>query len=69
MEAVLAHLDDLYRSKSSVSRFEIRVVGRRTERNLRLKAWSRGEEEVLVVIEEPALPGGARPGGRGGRRR
>jgi outer membrane lipoprotein-sorting protein len=53
VEDVLRHLDDLYRSKSSVSRFEIRVVSRRTERNLRLKAWTRGEEEVLVVIEEP----------------
>jgi outer membrane lipoprotein-sorting protein len=56
--AVLAHLDDLYRSKSSVSRMEIQVTGRRTTRTLRLKAWSRGEEEVLVVIEEPPREAG-----------
>ncbi len=58
VEAVLAHLDDLYRSKSSVSRMEIQVKGRRTTRTLRLKAWSRGEEEVLIVIEEPPREAG-----------
>ena len=58
VEAILTHLDDLYRSKSSTSRMEIRVVSRRTTRTLRLKAWSRGEEEVLVVIEEPAREAG-----------
>ena len=58
VEAVLAHLDDLYRSKSSVSRMEIQVAGRRTTRTLRMKAWTRGEEEVLVVIEEPPREAG-----------
>ena len=58
VEAVLAHLDDLYRSQSSVSRMEIQVKSRRTTRTLRLRAWSRGEEEVLVVIEEPAREAG-----------
>jgi outer membrane lipoprotein-sorting protein len=57
-EAVLSHLDDLYRSKSSVSRIEIQVAGRRTTRTLRMKAWTRGEEEVLVVIEEPPREAG-----------
>jgi hypothetical protein len=58
VEAVLAHLDDLYRSKSSIARIEIRVISRRTTRTLRLKAWSRGEEEVLVVIEDPPREAG-----------
>jgi outer membrane lipoprotein-sorting protein len=58
VEAVLTHLDDLYRSKSSVSRMEIRVVGRRTTRTLRLKAWSRGEDEALIVIEDPPREAG-----------
>ncbi len=57
-EAVLTHLDDLYRSKSSVSGIEIQVTGRRTTRTLRMKAWTRGEEEVLVVIEEPPREAG-----------
>ena len=58
VEAVLDHLDDLYRSDSSVSRMEIRVEGRRTTRTLRMKASTRGEEEVLVVIEEPPREAG-----------
>jgi outer membrane lipoprotein-sorting protein len=57
-EAVLAYLDDLYRSKSSLSRIEIQVAGRRTTRTLRMKAWTRGEEKVLVVIEEPPREAG-----------
>lgn len=58
VEAVLTHLDALYRSKSSVSRMEIRVASRRTTRTLRMKAWTRGEEEVLVIIEEPPREAG-----------
>jgi hypothetical protein len=57
-DAILRHLDDLYRSRSSVARIEIRILGRRSHRTLKLKAWSRGEEEVLVVIEEPAREAG-----------
>ncbi len=53
VDALLAKLDDLYRSKSSVARMEIQVVSPRTTRTMRLKAWTRGEEEVLVVVEAP----------------
>lgn len=51
--ALLDHLDDLYRSRSSIARIEIAVVSPRTTRSMRLKAWTRGEEEVLVVVEAP----------------
>jgi outer membrane lipoprotein-sorting protein len=51
--ALLARLDDLYRSKSSIARIEITVTSPRTIRSLRLRAWSRGEDEALVVIEAP----------------
>jgi len=53
VESLLTHIDDLYRSKSSVARIEIKVTNPRTTRTLRLKAWTRGEEEVLVIIEAP----------------
>ena len=53
IEALLTRLDDLYRSKSSIARMEIHVVGSRATRSLRLKAWTRGEEESLIVIEAP----------------
>lgn len=52
--ALLAHLDDLYRSRSSIARIEITVTSPRSTRSMRLKAWTRGEEEVLVVVEAPA---------------
>jgi hypothetical protein len=51
--ALLTRLDDLYRSKSSVARIEILVIGPRATRSLRLKAWTRGEDESLIVIEAP----------------
>jgi hypothetical protein len=58
VEALLAHLDDLYRSTSSIAVIEIAVTKPRSTRTLRLKAWTRGEEEVLVIIEEPAREAG-----------
>ncbi len=51
--ALLRHIDDLYRSRSSIARIEIQVSTPRTTRSLRLRAWSRGTEEALVVIEAP----------------
>jgi len=58
VDRLLAHLDDLYRSTSSVARIEIRVHSPRIERTMRLRAWTRGEEEVLVVIESPPREAG-----------
>lgn len=56
--ALLQHLDDLYRSKSSVARIQIDVTSTRSTRSLRLQAWTRGEEEVLVLIEAPPREAG-----------
>jgi outer membrane lipoprotein-sorting protein len=56
--ALLQHLDDLYRSRSSVAEIEIEVTGSRTSRTMRLKAWTRGEDEVLVLIESPPREAG-----------
>jgi len=53
VEALLARLDDLYRSSSSVARIELRVTTARATRSLRLKTWTRGEDEALIVIESP----------------
>jgi hypothetical protein len=58
VDALLARLDDLYRSKSSIARLEITVVTPRTTRSMRMKAWTRGEEEVLVVVEDPPREAG-----------
>jgi Ca2+-transporting ATPase len=53
VDALLARLDDLYRSRSSVARIELQVTRPRATRTLRVKAWTQGEEQVLVVIEAP----------------
>jgi hypothetical protein len=58
VEALLTHLDDLYRSKSSIARLQIDVTSARGMRSMRLKAWTRGEDEVLVVIEAPPREAG-----------
>ena len=53
VDAILARLDDLYRSKSSIARIEITVTTPRATRSMRRKAWTRGEDEALIVIEAP----------------
>ena len=53
VDRLLARLDELYRSKSSIARMEIQVTTPRSTRSMRLKAWTRGEDEALVVIEAP----------------
>jgi outer membrane lipoprotein-sorting protein len=58
VDAILAHLDDLYRSKASVARMEIAVTTPRTTRTLRIRAWTRGEEQSLVVVEAPPREAG-----------
>lgn len=58
VESLLQHLDDLYRSKSSLARIQIDVTGSRSTRSLRLRAWTRGEDEALVLIEAPAREAG-----------
>jgi hypothetical protein len=55
---MLTRLDDLYRSSASIARMEIAVTSPRTTRTLRLRAWTRGEERVLVVVEAPPREAG-----------
>lgn len=54
VDAVLARLDDLYRSSSSIARIEITVVSPRSTRTMRVKAWTTGEDRALIVIEAPS---------------
>ena len=58
VSAVLDYLDELYRSTSSHAVLEMTVVRERGTRELRLESWSRGEEEALIVIREPAREAG-----------
>jgi outer membrane lipoprotein-sorting protein len=58
VDAVLARLDDLYRSKSSVARVEIVVVTPRSTRTMGVKAWTKGEDKALIVVESPSRDAG-----------
>ncbi len=58
VDALLTRLDQLYRSTSSIARIEVLAVSARATRTLRLKTWSRGEDEALIVIESPARESG-----------
>ncbi|MBN1818172.1 MAG: outer membrane lipoprotein-sorting protein [Sedimentisphaerales bacterium] len=54
LPAAVKHFEDLYRSRSSISRAELKVIRPRYERTLRMKIWTRGEQRALILIEEPA---------------
>lgn len=54
IDAIIDHFENMYRSKSSISRMEVTVVKPRRTRKLRMKVWTRGTERALIVIESPA---------------
>lgn len=54
VEAVVRYFDHLYRSESSISVAELKVIKPRLERTMRMKIWSSGDEKALVLIESPA---------------
>ncbi len=56
---VMDYIDDLYRSQSSYSVMRMTVVRQRGTRELELEAWSKGEDESLIVIRSPAREAGA----------
>jgi hypothetical protein len=58
VDRLLARIDDLYRSKSSIARMEITVTTPRSVRTMRIQAWTRGEEDALVVVEAPPREAG-----------
>ncbi|MGB8932609.1 MAG: outer membrane lipoprotein-sorting protein [Anaeromyxobacteraceae bacterium] len=58
VDRLLARMDDLYRSKSSIARMEITVTTPRNVRTMRIQAWTRGAEDALVVVEAPPREAG-----------
>ena len=58
MDEVIDHLDELYRSASSHSTMTMTVVRERGTRELTLESWTKGEEEALIVIRQPAREAG-----------
>ncbi len=58
ISAVLAKLDDLYRSSGSEATMTMEVKTRNYERTLTMDSWSRGEDDALIVIRSPAREAG-----------
>jgi outer membrane lipoprotein-sorting protein len=58
LEEITRRLDDLYRSSASIARMELTIVTPRQTRTLRMRAWTRGENRALVVIESPSREAG-----------
>ena len=58
VSAVMDKLDDLYRSGSSHGTLRMEVKTKHYERSMTLEEWSRGSEEALIVVREPAREAG-----------
>jgi outer membrane lipoprotein-sorting protein len=56
---VMEYIDDLYRATSSYSSMRMTVVRERGTRELELEAWSKGDDDALIVIRSPAREAGA----------
>jgi outer membrane lipoprotein-sorting protein len=54
LDRLLKYLDDLYRAESSIATMSLTVTKPRNTRTLRMKAWSKGTDRALIVIESPA---------------
>ena len=58
VDRLLDRMDDLYRSKSSITRMEISVTTPRNVRTMRIQSWTRGEDDALIVVEAPPREAG-----------
>ena len=55
---LMDYIDDLYRAQSSYSSMRMTVVRERGTRELEMEAWSKGDDEALIVIRAPAREAG-----------
>jgi outer membrane lipoprotein-sorting protein len=53
LSAIIKHIDEMYRSESSISLMTLIVTKPRNKRTLSMKTWTKGEEKALVVIQSP----------------
>ncbi|MBD3368710.1 MAG: outer membrane lipoprotein-sorting protein [Candidatus Eisenbacteria bacterium] len=53
-EALVSRMDDLYDSSGTVAEVEVEIVEPDKTRIMKLRMWSRGEDESLAVVLEPS---------------
>ncbi len=58
LDTIVEHMDDLYRSTSSHGTMTMSVKTEHYERSMTIEAWSRGEDDALMVIRKPAREAG-----------
>ncbi len=54
LDAVIDYIEDMYRSRSSISQMTLIVTKPRQTREMSMKVWTSGKEKALIVIESPA---------------
>ena len=54
VDEIIDKVDKLYRSNSSYSEIEMRIITPEWERTLSMKVWSEGMEKTFIYITEPA---------------
>ena len=53
LQAAIKHFEDLYRSTSSISEVQLKIIRPQNERTIEMKVWTQGEEKSLIVIQSP----------------
>lgn len=58
VDALMRHLDDLYRSSSSEATVTMEIVTADYQRTLVMQSWTRGQDDALIVVQSPAREAG-----------
>lgn len=58
VDALMQHLDDLYRSTSSQATMTMEIVTADYQRTLTMQTWTRGQDEALIVVLSPSREAG-----------
>ncbi|MFC1888250.1 outer membrane lipoprotein-sorting protein [Thermodesulfobacteriota bacterium] len=58
LSELLRRFDEMYESTGTTSRIDISITKPGKTRTLRLRAWSKGEDKALLIVEAPARSAG-----------
>ena len=58
VDRLLKRMDELYASSGTRSQIEISIVKPQKTRILRVRAWTKGEDKALMIIDAPARDAG-----------
>lgn len=58
LDRLLRRLDELYESSGTTSQIEITITKPDKTRTMRLRAWTKGEDKALIVVDAPARDAG-----------